>query len=104
MCGICGFVGKVESQGIVLESMMQELYHCEEDDLGEYYWENGAMAFRQDEVVEVKGCHQPRVSDDGRLALVCDGVITNAKMLRKRLEAAIKKSYCMPMRSMGRRL
>ena len=47
MCGICGFVGKVESQGIVLESMMQELYHCEEDDLGEYYWENGAMAFRQ---------------------------------------------------------
>ena len=88
MCGICGFVGKVESQGIVLESMMQELYHCEEDDLGEYYWENGAMAFRQDEVVEVKGCHQPRVSDDGRLALVCDGVITNAKMLRKRLEAA----------------
>ena len=55
MCGICGFVGKVESQGIVLESMMQELYNCEEDDLGEYYWENGAMAFRQDEVVEVKG-------------------------------------------------
>lgn len=86
MCGICGFVGKVESQGIVLESMMQALYQCEDGDLGEYYWENGAMASRQEEIAEIEGCYQPRVSEDGRLVLVCDGVISNTQSLQRRLE------------------
>ncbi len=86
MCGICGFVGKVESQGIVLESMMQALYHCEDGDLGEYYWENGAMASRQEEIVEIKGCYQPRVSEDGKFVLVCDGEISNAESLQKSLQ------------------
>ena len=35
MCGICGFVGKVESQGIVLESMMQALHMAKK-----MIWEN----------------------------------------------------------------
>ena len=86
MCGICGFVGRVESQGIALEAMMQALYRQDDDDQGEYYWESGAMACSQEEIVEVKGCHQPRVSEDGRLVLVCDGVLTNTESLKESLE------------------
>lgn len=94
MCGICGFVGKVESQGIVLESMMQALYHGEDDDLGEYYWENGAMASRQEEIVEIKGCYQPRVSEDGKFVLVCDGEISNAESLQRLLESRGHQFRC----------
>ncbi len=94
MCGICGFVGKVESQGIVLESMMQALHHGEEDDLGEYYWENGAMASRQEEIVELKGCYQPRVSEDGKFVLVCDGTISNAGKLQEVLEGLGHRFRC----------
>ncbi len=94
MCGICGFVGKVESQGIALESMMQALHHCEDDDLGEYYWENGAMASRQEEIIEIKGCYQPRVSEDGKFVLVCDGEISNADSLQRILESRGHQFRC----------
>ena len=36
MCGICGFVGKVEDKSAILEKMMNRIIHRGPDDAGTY--------------------------------------------------------------------
>src|SRR6266513_381337 len=86
MCGICGFVGAGSADD--LGRMSSRLIHRGPDDSGTWCAEVPPiyLASRRLAVVDLKGGHQPMVTNDGRFVIVFNGEIYNAAELRQELE------------------
>lgn len=93
MCGIIAHVAFDESQKITEETIhrLNGLHHHRgPDDGGVYLNSPSALACRRLSIVDVKGGHQPVVSNDGRYVIVFNGEIYNHRPLREEL---IKKGH-----------
>lgn len=91
MCGICGFVNKDGScsndDDRVLARMMDSIRHRGPDDEG-FHVDNGAfLGHRRLSIIDVAGGRQPLFSENGDIAVVCNGEIYNHHRLRKQLAA-----------------
>lgn len=92
MCGIAGLsyhtpIGDANS---VLATMSQRLTHRGPDDHGQYVLPNGkaGIAHRRLSIIDLsEQARQPLLSEDGALALICNGEIYNHLELRRDLES-----------------
>lgn len=89
MCGICG-IASTESQLPGLEGMIASmngvLAHRGPDGEGAWFGEGIALGHRRLAIIDLseRGL-QPMFSDDGRLAMICNGEIYNHRELRAQL-------------------
>lgn len=89
MCGIVGLIGEDPSRGRDLVSgMAKRIHHRGPDGGGVVVHEDVAIGMRRLAIVDVAHGHQPMVSEDGSVALVYNGEIYNAPLLRAELERA----------------
>lgn len=91
MCGIAGAyeyrTGAPVAPG-VLAAMLATLWHRGPDDEGAVLDHNLAIGSRRLSIIDVAGGHQPLWSENGQVAVVCNGEIYNHLELRERLERA----------------
>jgi asparagine synthase (glutamine-hydrolysing) len=89
MCGICGVAFSDPDRTLdpsVLRAMADTLRHRGPDSDG-YLCEPGiALGFRRLSIVDLETGDQPIFSEDGRVAIICNGEIYNAPELRADLE------------------
>ena len=83
MCGIAGFVGS--DAGLKVERMCALMTHRGPDDSGLHEADGIALGQRRLSIIDLAGGRQPLFSEDGRLALVCNGEIYNSPALREEL-------------------
>lgn len=86
MCGICGFVGKVEEKSAVLEKMMNRIIHRGPDDAGTYEKKEAALGFRRLSIIDLEHGHQPMFNENGDVVIVFNGEIYNHREVRRELE------------------
>jgi asparagine synthase (glutamine-hydrolysing) len=67
--------------------MSNRLAHRGPDDVGNYWDNHAALAFRRLAIIDVAGGHQPLSNEDGTIWTVFNGEIYNYPALRHRLEA-----------------
>ncbi|MCR4378613.1 MAG: asparagine synthase (glutamine-hydrolyzing) [Rhodospirillales bacterium] len=92
MCGITGVSYHTRSGDAeaVLAAMSKRLIHRGPDDHGQFVLANGnaGVAHRRLSIIDLSAqARQPLFSEDGALALVCNGEIYNYQDLRQELEA-----------------
>lgn len=85
MCGICGFIGKVQNQDEILTNMMNVIIHRGPDSADKYITEEAALGFRRLSIIDLENGSQPIVNETGEMALVFNGEIYNFQDLRKEL-------------------
>lgn len=89
MCGIAGAyeyrTGAPVAPG-VLAAMLATLWHRGPDDEGAVLDHNLAIGSRRLSIIDVAGGRQPLWSENGQVAVVCNGEIYNHLELRERLE------------------
>ncbi|MHB1167309.1 MAG: asparagine synthase (glutamine-hydrolyzing), partial [Carboxydocellales bacterium] len=85
MCGICGFIG-VENTA-VLEAMCQSIKHRGPDDQGTFIKDGVSLGHRRLSIIDIGGGHQPMFNEDGRVAIVFNGVIYNFEEIKNVLMA-----------------
>lgn len=83
MCGIAGTQG-VEDDSVV-DHMLAGLRHRGPDDEGTHTSAAGVLGHRRLSIVDLGGGHQPILDATGSRALVANGEIYNAPMLRSKL-------------------
>ncbi len=89
MCGICGIAS---ADGVrtpardLLERMADTLRHRGPDGSGFFAAPGIGLAMRRLAVVDLKTGDQPLASEDGSIAVICNGEIYNAPELRRDLE------------------
>lgn len=79
MCGIFGYMhrlGKNVSQE-TLKEMGQSILHRGPDDQGIHHGQGFALGNQRLSIIDIKGGHQPFVSDDGNIIVVQNGEIFN---------------------------
>src|SRR5713226_2530924 len=84
MCGICGIVGHVDPDLLVV--MTQTMVHRGPDDIGSHETPGIGLGVRRLSIIDVPGGHQPITNEDGTVVVVFNGEIYNHKELRARLE------------------
>lgn len=84
MCGIVGIAGEHDAD--LIEHMNAAIYARGPDDSGVFRADDLSLAMRRLSIIDVRGGHQPMLSDDGRYVLVYNGEIFNAAALRRELE------------------
>lgn len=87
MCGICGFVGKTESDKEVLKSMLNAIAHRGPDDEGMYIDDGVALGHRRLSIIDLDHGAQPMYNETGDIAIVFNGEIYNHLELRRQLIA-----------------
>ncbi|MFI6031933.1 asparagine synthase (glutamine-hydrolyzing) [Amycolatopsis magusensis] len=90
MCGIAGSVALPHARPIAaaeLGRMTAELVHRGPDEDGFFLDGPAALGFRRLSIIDLGGGSQPMFSEDGEVALVCNGEIFNHRELRAELEA-----------------
>lgn len=90
MCGICGIIHDDPGRPVErhdLEAMNRTMVHRGPDDEGYFYGRGSGLAMRRLSIIDVDGGHQPLLSEDGRVAAVCNGELYNFKEVRRGLEA-----------------
>ena len=85
MCGICGFVGKVDNSKVVLKKMMDKIAHRGPDDEGMYVDEDAAIGHRRLSIIDLSHGAQPMYNETGDIAIVFNGEIYNHLDIRKEL-------------------
>jgi asparagine synthase (glutamine-hydrolysing) len=95
MCGIAGYVGKVEDSGL-LERMSRALVHRGPDDEGFYRSDGVALANRRLSIIDLGGGHQPKTNETETIWAVFNGEIYNFLDLREYLQ---KKGHVFTSRS-----
>ncbi len=85
MCGICGFIGKVDNSREILKSMMDKMAHRGPDDEGMYVDSDAAIGHRRLSIIDLNHGAQPMYNETGELAIVFNGEIYNHLDLRKDL-------------------
>lgn len=95
MCGIAGqfaFAGIAPCEAL-LRAMAQRIAHRGRDHQGLYLQANAGLAHQRLSILDTgPGGHQPKVTDDGSIALVFNGEVVNYIELRK--ELAKKNIHC----------
>jgi len=88
---VCGIAGIIAQNGIAPDSgrrMQDLLRHRGPDDVGQEASDDALLCQTRLSVIDLETGHQPLVSEDGRVWLVCNGEIYNHVELRQRLERA----------------
>ena len=86
MCGIVAYVGNEPAERIITTGRVaRRLRHRGPDDAGLHASDGAVVAHQRLSIVDVTGGTQPLLSEDGRLALVCNGEIYNHEKLRSQL-------------------
>ena len=88
MCGIHGYLSLDHSpvDAGVLSAMGRLTVHRGPDDEGAHVDGPCAIGMRRLSIIDLTGGHQPLMSADARIALVCNGEIYNFRELRRELE------------------
>ncbi len=87
MCGIVAYVGRNPAGRIsTVGNVASKLRHRGPDAAGLCATEGAVVAHQRLSIVDVKSGKQPLLSEDGKIALVCNGEIYNHEALRKRLD------------------
>ena len=90
MCGIAGIVdlkGRAEIAPRRLKAMTDAIAARGPDGEGAWFAPGVGLGHRRLAIIDPRGGQQPYVSDDGRVALVFNGMIYNFRALRAELEA-----------------
>lgn len=96
MCGIAGYISKLNIGDHILFSMMDQLKHRGPDGMGHYYDVSGsyrvAIGHRRLSILDLSdNGRQPMISEDGNVVLSFNGEIYNFRQLKNELE---NKGYC----------
>ncbi|MHB8835594.1 MAG: asparagine synthase (glutamine-hydrolyzing) [Candidatus Methylomirabilia bacterium] len=89
MCGICGLAasdGARTPERDLLERLADTLRHRGPDGSGYFAAPGIGLAMRRLAVVDLETGDQPIASEDGTIAVICNGEIYNAPELRRELE------------------
>ncbi|MBI2894362.1 MAG: asparagine synthase B [Deltaproteobacteria bacterium] len=87
MCGFTAYVGPhAQAHTERVRRMAERLRYRGPDDAGHYASDSVALAHRRLSIIDVGGGKQPLLSEDGLVALVCNGEIYNHRALRAGLE------------------
>lgn len=86
MCGICGIIGKYDKQDLIIERMMEKIYHRGPDGGGKYVDENAALGFRRLSIIDLDCGNQPMYNETGDVVIVFNGEIYNFQELTKELQ------------------
>ena len=91
MCGIAGIIhldgAPAEAggrDGQILRQLTRAIAHRGPDDEQLHFWQNVGLGFRRLSIVDPQGGRQPLFSEDGSVALICNGEIYNHRQLRAR--------------------
>ncbi len=84
MCGICGIYGQSAPHNV--PQMTQALHHRGPDSEGFYFDDRIHLGMRRLKIIDLDNSEQPVFSEDGNLALICNGEIYNYKSLRCKLQ------------------
>ncbi|PYS98858.1 MAG: asparagine synthase (glutamine-hydrolyzing) [Acidobacteria bacterium] len=95
MCGIAGFVSRVEGadassqseRAAVLDRMCRRIAHRGPDDQGTMVEGAAALGMRRLSIIDLAGGHQPMSGCDPRVSIVFNGEIYNYRELRRELES-----------------
>jgi asparagine synthase (glutamine-hydrolysing) len=99
MCGIAGFVNRVDAEGAsspsassaeraaVLDRMCRIIAHRGPDDQGTMVEGEAALGMRRLSIIDLAGGHQPMSGCDPRVSVVFNGEIYNYRELRRELES-----------------
>lgn len=90
MCGIAGWYrrGSRPVERAIVARQCERLIHRGPDDSGDFIDGDFGFGMRRLSIIDVAGGHQPILSPDGRLAIVCNGEIVNHLELRRELGAS----------------
>jgi asparagine synthase (glutamine-hydrolysing) len=94
MCGIAGFVGRLDNglnAEAVVRQMTDRIAHRGPDDQGFYHWRSpdgtlAALGHRRLSIIDLATGHQPVANEDGTVQIVFNGEIYNFQDLRAELE------------------
>ncbi len=86
MCGFCGFTGKIDQRGKVINKMMDKIVHRGPDSSGSYVSKDVCLGFRRLSIIDLSEGDQPIYNETGDIAIVFNGEIYNYKEIRKTLE------------------
>ena len=87
MCGIVAYIGDAPAKRVgTIERAATRLRHRGPDDAGFHTAGGSTVAHQRLSIVDVAGGAQPLLSEDGRLALACNGEIYNHEQLRMQLQ------------------
>ena len=77
MCGICGFVGKIDDNVKIIEKMTEVISHRGPDDVNFFVDDNISMGFRRLSIIgiTVSEGRQPIYNEDNNLVLTFNGEI-----------------------------
>lgn len=91
MCGITGFINKVDSdkapREALLDAMCRVIEYRGPDEQGMAVEGRAALGMRRLSIIDLKGGQQPIFSEDGAKLIVFNGEIYNYRELRKDLES-----------------
>lgn len=89
MCGIAGIYDRQAGGSFIAETLrcMTEKIRHRGPDEENYFIDDGiGLGIRRLSIMDVKNGHQPFVSADGSVAMICNGEIYNYRALRRELE------------------
>ena len=81
MCGIAGVFGHPERTAPLIERMLQAIEHRGPDDAGMFVGPDLAFGATRLAILDREGGHQPMWASDGRLGIVYNGEVYNAREL-----------------------
>lgn len=85
MCGIAGFVGKMDNPKKVLKQMTDIIAYRGPDAEGSYFDKDVALGHRRLAIIDIKSGKQPMISNSKKNIIVFNGEIYNFKELKKEL-------------------
>ena len=85
MCGICGFVGKIDDGVNVIKKMVSVIAHRGPNDVNFFVDNNISMGFRRLSILDISEGRQPIYNEDNNLVLTFNGEIYNFLELKDQL-------------------
>lgn len=87
MCGICGFIDKLqkEDKELTINKMMDKILHRGPDQGGSYIDSGAALGFRRLSIIDLEEGMQPISNEDENLVLIFNGEIYNYIDIKKDL-------------------
>ena len=83
MCGIAGCFGIKDT--VTIRRMLDALPHRGPDDRGIHVFENTVFGHTRLSIVDVLKGHQPILTEDGKIGIICNGEIYNFREIRQKL-------------------
>ncbi|MCL2311041.1 MAG: asparagine synthase (glutamine-hydrolyzing), partial [Firmicutes bacterium] len=93
MCGICGFIGEIKNENVVIEKMTSAISHRGSDGANYFVEKNIGIGFRYLKSSDKEFHNQPIFSEDDNLVLTADGEIYNYLNIKDQLEFLGHKFY-----------